>query len=120
MDALKAVIGAKRKQAQEELGGRKFAKRSLMEIARLTQLREEEEKERAELVSISFHVGLCTFSCAVGHKLPLEGASEVQLWRWALPQPSIRPSPCCRRRMCECLCWLLLRMAVSGNDVPQL
>ena len=58
MDALKAVIGAKRKQAQDELGGRKFAKRSQIETARLTQLREEEGQERAEQASMPLYVGL--------------------------------------------------------------
>ena len=60
MDALKAVIGAKRKQAQEELGGRKFAKRSQIEIARLTLLREEEGQERLEQASMPLYVKLRT------------------------------------------------------------
>ena len=76
MDALKAVIGAKRKQAQEELGGRKFAKRSQIENARLTQLREEEVQERAEQASMDLCVGLCNSSSAACRKLPLVGACQ--------------------------------------------
>ena len=73
MDALKAVIGAKRKQAQEELAGRKFAKRSQIESARVAQLREEEHQERAEQASLPLNAGRGTLSCAVCRKLHLIG-----------------------------------------------
>ena len=70
MDALKAVIGAKRKQAQEELGGRKFTKRSQIEHARLTQLRAEEVQERAEQASMPLYAGLRNISSAVAASFP--------------------------------------------------
>ena len=73
MDALKAVIAAKHKQAQDELGGRKVAKRSQIETARLTQLREEEGQERAEQASMPLYVGLRNYSSADRRKLLLVG-----------------------------------------------
>ena len=76
MEALKAVIGAKRKQAQEELRGRKFAKRSLIENARLTQLREQEHQERAEQANMLLYAGLRNSSFDGCRQLPLVGVCQ--------------------------------------------
>lgn len=48
MDALKALVAAKRKATEEEFKGKKFLKRSEIEEQRLKKLREEEEKERLQ------------------------------------------------------------------------
>jgi hypothetical protein len=53
MDTLKALLGNKRKAAEEEFKGKKYVKRGDIEDARLRKLREEEEKELREKVSWS-------------------------------------------------------------------
>lgn len=52
MDALKALVAAKRKATEEEFKGKKFLKRSEIEEQRLKKLREEEEKERLQKVRV--------------------------------------------------------------------
>ncbi|KAL4447757.1 hypothetical protein ABPG75_004976 [Micractinium tetrahymenae] len=46
MDKLKELLAAKRKAAEEEFGGKKYAKRADIEELRLAKLRAEEAKER--------------------------------------------------------------------------
>ncbi|GAB4821259.1 hypothetical protein N2152v2_008305 [Parachlorella kessleri] len=48
MDALKAVLAAKRKAQEEAFQGKKFLKRSELEQVQLKKLKEEEERERQE------------------------------------------------------------------------
>jgi len=50
MDSLKALIEKKRKAISEEFHGKKYAKVSELEEARLRKLREEEEQERLQKV----------------------------------------------------------------------
>lgn len=51
MDKLKELLAAKRKAAEEEFGGKKYAKRAEIEELRLAKLRAEEAKEREAKVS---------------------------------------------------------------------
>jgi hypothetical protein len=53
MDALKAVLAAKRKAQEEAFQGKKFLKRSELEQLQIKKLKEEEEKERAAKVGAS-------------------------------------------------------------------
>ncbi len=52
MDALKAVLAAKRKAQEEAFQGKKFLKRSELEQVQLKKLKEEEERERQEKASL--------------------------------------------------------------------
>jgi pre-mRNA-splicing factor 18 len=48
MDKLKELLASKRKAAEEEFAGKKYAKRSEIEDIRIRKLKEEEERERQE------------------------------------------------------------------------
>lgn len=50
MDALKAMLKAKKEEQAAEFGGKKFIKRAELEEQRLKRLREEEETERTAKV----------------------------------------------------------------------
>ena len=52
MEALKAVLAAKRKAQEEAFQGKKFLKRSELEQLQLKKLKEEEEREKQEKASL--------------------------------------------------------------------
>ena len=51
MDQLKELLASKKKEAEQQFGGKKYMKRSELEELRLRKLREEEEAAKAGKVS---------------------------------------------------------------------
>lgn len=72
MDKLKELLAAKRKAAEEEFGGKKFAKRAEIEELRLAKLRAEEAKEREAKVR-------CLGGCAAGSSMSGGGSRRLPL-----------------------------------------
>lgn len=51
MDKLKELLASKKKEVEQQFGGKKYMKRSELEELRLRKLREEEEAAKAGKVS---------------------------------------------------------------------